>query len=309
MNYAPICLFVYKRPLHTQKTWQSLSMNPEASESVLHVFADGARSAEDEIGVQSVRAEIRKITGFKEIIFHESSSNKGLANSIIAGVSKIVKQHQQVIVLEDDMICSRYFLKYMNEALEKYRHNTQVASIHGYLLPLKTTPPETFFIRGADCWGWATWERAWSAFEADGKKLLKELREQKLETEFNFGDTYPYIEMLERQIRGQVNSWAIRWLASTYLKGWLTLYPGRSMIQNIGMDGSGEHCDEDPNHAVVLSTSPIELKDISLQENVEMRSAFATFFKSLQPPIWKQKLNALKFKIKVLFPFLKKWRG
>ncbi len=141
-------------------------------------------------------------------------------------MTEVLDRYQKVIVLEDDLVISPHFLQFMNEALDLYKKEDNVISITAYIYPVEGPLPETFFLRGADCWGWATWKRGWNLFQADGLALLKKLEEQKLERDFDFDGAYPYTQMLKDQISGKNNSWAVRWYASAFLAGKLTLYPG-----------------------------------------------------------------------------------
>ncbi|KKO18108.1 MAG: putative methyltransferase [Candidatus Brocadia fulgida] len=225
MELAPIALFVYNRPWHLRQTVESLNKNELAEFSELFVFSDGPKSEADKEKVLAVRKYIKTISGFKSVNIVEREQNLGLGNSIITGVTEIINRYGRIIVLEDDMISSPYFLRFMNEALEFYEDEERVASIHGYIYPLKTLLPETFFLRGADCWGWATWKRGWNLFETDGSKLLYELKKNNLLRKFDLNGTYPYTRMLKDQAKGKNHSWAIRWHASLFLKEKLTLYP------------------------------------------------------------------------------------
>lgn len=285
MSLAPIVLFVYNRPQHTLRTLEALSKNKLADESVLYVFADGAKENADEATIKRIE-ETKKIVRSKEwckeLIFVESPVNKGLANSIIEGVSKIVKEHKKVIVLEDDLVTSPYFLKYMNDALDTYSSNESVACISGYIYPVKNKMPETFFLKGADCWGWATWQRSWDIFEKDGQKLLNELSRRSSNKEFDFDNSYPYTLMLREQIEGKNDSWAIRWYASAFLKDKFCLYPGVSLVQNIGIDGSGTHSGNSDNWEVKLADKPVDLAPLDVKENRSAKEQFIVYFKSLQ---------------------------
>jgi hypothetical protein len=204
------------------------------------------------------------VQGFRSITIIERDKNLGLANSIIDGVTNIVNQYGKVIVLEDDMITSPYFLTYMNSGLTLYEKDERVASIHGYIYPVKNKLPDYFFLRGADCWGWATWKRGWDFFNSDGQFLLNEIKRQKLERLFNFNDSYDYTGMLQMQIDGKVSSWAIRWYASAFLADKYTLYPGISFVKNIGLDGSGTHCGNTNAHDTSFSNvyKPLTLMDV-----------------------------------------------
>lgn len=279
---APVTLFTYCRAKHTRRTVESLLKNPLALETDLIVYSDAARTLEQEAAVNAVRAYVASITGFRSITIKHRAVNFGLAKSIIAGVTEVLQHSDRVIVLEDDMVTSAHFLSYMNEALERYAAEDRVASIHGYVYPVDQPLPEAFFLRGADCWGWATWRRAWAHFNPDGRLLLDELKHRKLLRAFDYNGTYPFSEMLHDQIEGKNDSWAIRWNASAFLAGKLTLYPGRSLVHNIGNDNSGTHCGETARFDSLLSDTPIDLNNVEIEASQVGWRAFERFFQETQ---------------------------
>jgi hypothetical protein len=276
---APIALFVYKRPDHIRRTVEALAQNHLAELSDLFVFSDGARDSDSVSAVQEVRRYVKTIAGFQSITIDELSMNAGLANSIVRGVTQVCEKYGRVIVLEDDLVTSPWFLTYMNDALELYNNDEKVASVHGYCFPSPQSLPETFFLRGADCWGWATWSRAWYDFEQDGAKLLRSLVERKQVDDFDLDGAYPFSGMLRSQIAGENDSWAIRWHASCFLKRRLTLYPGRSLVQNIGNDASGTHCVSNDNYSSTLAPGRVDVSRIDLIPSEIARTAFASFLR------------------------------
>jgi hypothetical protein len=292
-NFAPIALFVYNRLEHTKKTIESLQKNFLAKESDLYIFSDGWKDEETKKKVSDIRNYLKTISGFKKIEIIERENNTGLANNIISGVTEIINKFGKIIVLEDDLVTSSYFLEYMNEALEIYKDEEEVISIHGYIYPIKVPLSETFFIRGADCWGWATWKRGWGLFEADGTKLLSVLEQKNLTRDFDFNNNFHYVEMLKRQINGKNDSWAIRWYASAFLGNKLTLYPGKSLIDNIGQDSSGTNRSDSNVFKVRLTDRKIDLKKIRTIELPENRRIFEDYFKSLKPSIIKRIINRI----------------
>jgi len=275
--YAPVALFVYNRPWHVRQTVEALLANAEAKDTDLHIFADAAKDGQATKAVSAVRSYINEITGFKSVNIIERETNLGLARSIIDGVTQMCNQYGRVIVLEDDLVTSPYFLKFMNDGLVSFADDERVISISGYTYPVADVLPETFFLRGADCWGWATWKRGWDLFEQDGQYLLEQLIGQKLADKFDFDDSYPYVRMLKSQIAGKNNSWAIRWYASAFLKNKLTLYPGSSLVLNIGLDGSGTHCSSTVVHEVDLARAPIRVGTVPVEESAWARQAFIAF--------------------------------
>ena len=288
VNLAPIVLFVYNRPWHTQQTVEALQKNKLASESELFIYSDEAKNDDARVSVDEVRKYIDNITGFKKITVIKRDKNWGLANSIIDGVTKIVNEYGRIIVLEDDLVTSPYFLKFMNEGLTMYENEDKVASIHGYIYPIDNLP-NTFFIKGADCWGWATWKRAWDVFEPNGQKILDELKSRGLEKGADFNNSYGLTQMLKDQIKGKNNSWAVRWYMSAFLKDMLTLYPGKSYVQNIGNDDRGTHCCVSDIFRVELCTSNNSNR-LELVENSDSRKKMEIFFNSISG-IFIQKLK------------------
>ena len=280
MDLAPIVLFAFNRPEHLKRTVESLASNVFAKESDLVVFCDGPRTEAEQATTNLVRQYARTILGFNSLVVVDRDRNWGLAPSVIEGVSQIVRKYGRVIVLEDDMITNRDFLSYMNGCLELYKNEDKVISISGYIYPVAAALPETFFLRGADCWGWATWKRGWDLFDADGLNLLTTIKARQLQCEFNFNNSYPYVNMLERQVLGKNSSWAIRWYASAFIKDKLTLYPGKSLVQNIGMDGTGTHCSETTHftEADVLSHRRIALHRVAIGHNDAAYDQICSYF-------------------------------
>jgi len=276
---APVALFAYARPNHLQQTVKSLQNNQECSNTRLYVFCDGPKHEGHTEQVKAVRAFVDKIQGFESVIKIFRNKNLGLSSSIISGVGELVARYGSVIVVEDDLVVSPYFLGFMNEGLSAYRDDQRVASIHGYSYPVSESLPDTFFLRGADCWGWATWSRAWNHFEPDGNKLLEELKRTGLRRSFDLDGAYPFTRMLRNQVDGKNDSWAVRWHASCFLRNMLTLYPSRSLVDNIGFDSTGTHCNETDVYAQTVTQSPVQVRRQELIESSHARAIIANYFK------------------------------
>ena len=289
MEYAPIALFIYNRPGHLQRTLHALAANRGAAKSDLTIFCDGPKSKPEEKHIFDARAVAKSLEFrrcFSSITFVEHERNFGLATSIIDGVSSILANSDRVIVLEDDLVTSPAFLDYANQGLDLYANDQQVMCIHGYAYPIQAQGLlDTYFLLGGDCWGWATWKRAWNCFCPDGQQLLEDLRKRGLDTHFDVDGTYPFTQMLEHQIAGKNNSWAIRWRASTFLRGGLTLYPRQSLVKNIGMDGSGAHCDLTNNYDVELAQSPVCVSRVPLYENSLVFGRLKDYFRKIAQPL------------------------
>lgn len=294
MDFAPIVLFTYNRPDHVKQTIEALQKNEFASESDLIIYSDGAKDKTDELAIIETRKYLHIIEGFKSVQIIEREKNWGLAESLIDGITSVVDKYGKVIVMEDDLLTSPYYLRFMNQALEKYRDDDQIASIHGYVNPVKEELPENFFLSYASSWGWATWQRAWRIFERDGSKLLNELQDKNLEQCLDFDNSYYFVKMLRNQIKGKNSSWAIRWYTSIVLKNKLCLYPGKSLVRQIGCDGSGTHSSNDDWFDVELSPSPINLIDIPIEESAVARKIYQKFYKSVKLTYWFKIKNLIR---------------
>lgn len=278
--YAPILLFVYNRPEHTRRVIESLKANAEAADSELFIYADQARSETDIQQVSEVRRLIRSTDGFKQVTVIEREKNWGLARNVIDGVTTQVNAHGRVIVLEDDLVVAPHFLRFMNDVLEMYKNEEKVGHIQACDFTKDPSLPDTFLIRWTGSWGWATWERAWKHFNPDGKELLSRLEERHLTRYFDFNGNYPFTRMLRRQIAGKNNSWAIRWNASLFLDGILSLNVGKSLVQNTGFDGSGTNCGGGGLYATDLWMNPLPVSPISpVEENKEARKVFERYYR------------------------------
>jgi hypothetical protein len=242
MSASPVALFVYNRPDHTRRTIDALQLNRLAAVTNLFVYSDGPKSEADRPKVQEVRDLLRGYVGFRSVCVRESSGNLGLANSIITGVTEIVERFGRVIVLEDDILTAPCFLSFMNDALDCYQDAERVMHISGYCYPVKFDgEPETFFMRYPTPWGWATWQRAWRCFEKDPKELQASMSRSDV-SRFNLDGAVDFWEQVMHNVKGKADTWAVFWYASIFRQNGLCLYPARSLTQNIGMDGTGQHC-------------------------------------------------------------------
>ena len=277
--YAPVLLFVYNRPAHVRRTVEALRANLLAAESDLYVYSDAAKDESSLEAVREVRAYVRHIDDFRSVTVVERPQNWGLARNIIDGVTTHVNRAGRVIVLEDDLVTAPYFLTFMNDALEAYKDEPRVGHIQACDFTQDPSLPDTFLIRWTGSWGWGTWARAWKHFNPDGRALLDELLARKLDRTFDFDGTYGYTRMLRRQIEGKNNSWAIRWNASLFLRGILSLNVGRSLVQNEGFDGSGTNCGGGGLYASNLYMKRLEVVPIfPVEENASARRAYVRYY-------------------------------
>ncbi|GAB3927657.1 methyltransferase, TIGR04325 family [Mucilaginibacter myungsuensis] len=300
MSLAPIVLFAYARPTHLLKTLTALKQNELFDASEFYIYCDGPKETASDIDLENIRKTREVITDGNwgdKLHITLRDQNFGLQKSIITGVTEVTALHGKAIVLEDDIITSPYFLRYMNDALDTYFNDDQVLSI-GACNFFATTDdvPETFFVPIPDCWGWATWKDRWDLFEPNAQLLLTRLRENGLINDFNLDGAYKFESMLIDQIRGNVSSWAIRWQALAYLTGKLALYPRRSVTYNIGFDEGATHGGPDIfSDRIKLAKEPVEvtLTEIRVLPHV-LKKMYEGYSTVVVPPIKQRTKSAIK---------------
>ena len=242
MKLAPIVIFCYNRPYHLKKTLNSLKKNKLSKQSVVWFFSDGHKQEDkkNEKLVNSVRSIIKNTNGFKKkkIIFHQD--NIGLKKNILNGVSRVLKKYKKVIVLEDDIEVSVFFLKYMNDSLNKYQKKRKVWHISGwnYDINFKNNKEEVFFIKNMNCWGWGTWQDRWKKIIIKPDFFIKKFDTQMI-NRFDLSNSLNNWSQLLRNKNKRLKTWAIFWNATIFYNNGLCLNPLKSLTRNIGLDGSG----------------------------------------------------------------------
>jgi acetyltransferase-like isoleucine patch superfamily enzyme len=305
MNLAPIVLFVYNRPWHTLQTLNALKGCLLADCSELFVFCDGAKdgaSDQEREKIEEVRRVVKQEMWCGKVEVFESEINKGLATSIIDGVSQIIKRYGKIIVLEDDIVVSEGFLKYMNDVLEIYKDNSKVMHVSGYMYPNSVNIQSSIVpLRILSCWGWGTWSRAWAFYNDNVNELMSKIGfSPKAINRFNILGHAHFYEQLELNSTGKIKTWAVKWYASWLLNKGVSIFPSKSLVNNIGHDGSGINCGENKLFHV-NQVDYIEVKKISLKENKEVRESIDLFFKNhfnIKPRIKEGFLTKLKSKMK-----------
>ena len=297
MNFAPVAILACKRPEHLARLLTSLSANPEALETTLTIFIGGPMRDEDWELVRNTVSVAQEATGFRhvnvETCFELTASNELIEH----GISSILTSNSRVIVLEDDLVVRRDFLLYMNTSLERYQDDKRVVQISGWNFGIMKpkSPQQTHFLSNTTSWGWATWKRAWKFFERDSSKLyLKIKSDSKLTKEFNYGNSYNFLKMLDNQSKGRINSWAIRWYASAFLNNLYTLYPKKSYVNNLGFDNNSTHSNNFFFYNSKLKFTKQKLNRVEIKDNSFFRNELENFFKKQK---WLRFIHFIKYKI------------
>ncbi len=265
---APIIVFAYKRVDHLSSVIDSLKSNPESKDSMLYLYSDAPANESDIKGVSEVREYIHEIEGFAEVCIIEREINYGIERSELEGITDVLCKHGMAIIVEDDIQVSNQFLKYMNYGLKQFRYDKSVYTLTGYsfMKTVSENDDKYGFTRSFSAWGWGTWADRWSNLKRSiTKKDLKKVFSNR--RRIDNGQDYSYL--LLHQYKTNSITWDVAWYLTCYLNEGLTVFPYNTMVNNIGMDGSGVHYKDsnkknrieslNDRHDVVF---PIELEDI-----------------------------------------------
>ena len=303
MPLAPVLLFTFKRFSHTKKTLEALEANYLADKTELFVVSDGPRNEEERVEVEQVRNLIRNRNWCKNVTLLVNETNRGLNDNFFDNISKIVNEHGKVIILEDDIYTSPYFLQYMNDALNLYEQEKKVMNISGFAFDWKTNRlPDSYFIASSSTWGWATWKDRWDLLIKDPGEIYKEVVKRNFQHRFTQNGSNPdYFSQLEMEVFGKKNIWDIKWYGTVMLNDGLSLYPNKSLVDNIGFDGSGTHYVANVvGHKSKMRSSKIDTFPSVIAENIDARTAMEAYFNSQKPSFWDKAIYKLKliFKLK-----------
>lgn len=316
---APIVVFSYNRPDHLRRTLEALSKNELALDSVLYVYCDGPKddaTDEQKQRIAANREVAREAKGFKVVIVVESESNKGLANSIIGGVTEVVNKYDKVIVLEDDLLTSPYFLKYMNSALDYYQERPAVMSISANRPPVdkmeipKDYPYDVFVCLRSYSTGWATWKDRWNRVNWSMDYLDDFLKHPEQVEAFNrAGDDMTRLLQMHRD--GKIDSWAMRFGFAHFKEHSVAILPCVSYVDNIGFDGTGRHSGvnltNEYRNDLSKSVENPRFMDL-LYEDARIINAFYNRFCEKRRPLYQRVVNTIFRKLGKKPPFVIKKR-
>ena len=246
---TPVLLFAYNRPLHLKKTLNALKNNYLASDTLLIINCDGKKNRFD-YGVDEVSKICKSIKGFKSIKIIKNKKNNGLAKSIVNTLSREIKKHKKLIILEDDIVTSKSFLIFMNSALNYYKKNKNVWHISGHSLfhLNKKKLNSIYFSQYMNCWGWATWEDRWCYFKKNPDEIFDITnKNKKIKKKFQIHKYTGFYEQIIGNINGNLNTWAIFWYWQIFYNNKFCINPNLTLTKNIGQDGSGIHKDYNLN--------------------------------------------------------------
>lgn len=246
---SPVALFVYNRLDNTRQTVQHLLANTQARETDLYVFSDGGRDEASWAQVRTLRkylhemkTEAESVGSLKSVTLVERPQNIYLERNIMEGITQVLQQHTTVIVLEDDICTSPYYLEYMNQAFELYADVPQVMHVAGFtnlcLTSQQCQGRDFYFTPHMSGWGWGTWRDRWTTYFhhfSSRDEAMQGMTQADVDA-IQYGGIFPCLRSLEKS----PIPWDICWEMAIYKAHGLCLTPARTLVRNIGLK-NGTH--------------------------------------------------------------------
>ena len=239
-NIAPLVIFSFNRPNKIKKLFKSLKKNRLSKFSKIYIFQDNFKLKKDRKNIEQNIRFFNSLKGFKKIKFILRKKNYGFYKNFYGGLNYFFKYEKKGIILEDDLIVSKYFLNYMNEALNKYEANKKLWHISGWNYDIKIqNKHDAYFGKHISSWGWATWRDRFLKYEKKPKKLLKWTHKQI--KKFNLNDSYNFYSQIIRNNTGALDTFGIFWYATIFKNNGFTLFPKKSLVINNGVGKDATH--------------------------------------------------------------------
>lgn len=237
----PIAIFAYNRADKLEAMLASLQRCNGFADSDVTIFVDGPRRPDDEAAVKAVQNLVANL-GLPRVRHVFAPQNRGLRNSIYSGVSAILKERGNVIVLEDDLVLSPIALDYFATFLREYESDLSIWAICGYQYncPALCQGNRAFKLPYVHPWSWATWSDRWAEFDLDVQPLAAELSSKAFRRRFDLDSFFPFSRLLAMSVSGSISSWYIHWHYLVHSRGGRAIFPPQRMVQNDGLN-AGTH--------------------------------------------------------------------
>ena len=233
-----IAVFCYKRAAKLKVSVEALLKNPECADMEIIFFSDGAKSEKDLPGVAATRAYIDSLTGFRKIHKHFREKNLSTGPNFQQGITFLCEHYDQFIVIEDDLVVTPNYIRFMLDSLAFYKNEKSVFTISGFAFELNKASYEydTIIHKRFSCYGWASWSDRVRNVIWDKDKLtaiMKTSPDFKSRLDKEGMDLY---RILKKQLNGSISTWDIQMQVHVAENQLRVVYPVISKTANIGFD-------------------------------------------------------------------------
>lgn len=257
LTRPPVLITTYVRLEHLKRTITSLRSNILAEQTDIFIASDFQKTIPDADKVAAVRSYLKSIDGFKSVTVIERDRNFGAAENESSALKVLFGKYEQVIVMEEDIVTATGFLTFMNAAFERYGTDERVFSIVGYCPPIDIPDSyqyDAFFLGRMSAWGCGfIRDRYESILEITQKEFDEFAANKDLSQAFVDAGGNDLMVMLKNVAYGSLEALDVQCMYTQFIKNQVTVYPARSLVFNIGFDGTGIHCGKSNRFDVALS--------------------------------------------------------
>lgn len=272
-KYAPVLISVYNRLKHLEKCVDSLKSNEFAKFTDLYIVSDAPYKKEDNTIVFKIREYINSIKGFNSVKLIANKNNLGASRSIGNARNKVLDMYDILIIMEDDNIVSPHFLTFINEMLAKYEADNSIYSICGYNFRINISdnyPYDIYFYRTFCAWGFGIWKNKYVDISSDTFQINDKSAIRKYKKMAPSGYEVLKHDMETGDICGDARIGYLLHKNNQYC-----VFPIKTLVTNIGHDGSGRHCgisDVFINHKFTPNFLPNRFPpDVSIDKEIQRK--------------------------------------
>jgi len=249
--------FLFNRPKHTVETLSALLEQKEFIDEI-YFYLDKPNNEED----RKLQDEVITVL---MVLIHKHSlenyhiirrdENYGIAKSITTATNDYGATHSKpFIVIEDDCKPHPMFMSYMAYAFEEYKEDYSVHTVCGYQYEEDDSDRVGMELsQRFNPWGWGSWPHKWDFSWRDTDFTEEEIASLPQSVKM-FTEDKSYIN-------GKMDIWSTTVVIKQFISELKSVVPTRSLIENIGNDGTGVH--SDATDAFDISDKEIKILDLN----------------------------------------------
>jgi hypothetical protein len=236
---APVLFIVYRRPDLTARVFEAIAA---ARPRRLFVAADGPRHPGEADACDAARRAASAVTWPCELLTDFAAANLGCQGRVRTALDWFFSHCESGIILEDDCLPAPDFFRFCDALLHRYRDDDRVVHISGETYRRARIPDHSYyFSKYALIWGWATWRRAWRAFDLEMRTWPDVRRDSRSLALYDSEDERAYWDGTFQQMHeGQLSTWDYAWMYACWTQG-LSIHPAVNLVRNIGTPDGATH--------------------------------------------------------------------
>lgn len=241
--HTPVLFIIFNRPGLTEKVFQALRA---ARPRTLYIAADGPRRTHefDEALCAEARKVVTQVDWPCDVHTRFLAHNLGCRDAVSSAISWFFSQNERGIILEDDCLPNADFFSFCQEMLAHYADDHRIMHIGGtnYQDGQMRGDCDIYFSKFNHVWGWATWRRAWQAYDVDLKGFSFESIQKTLR-DINSSRTFRlyWTRIFRMTHNKKIDTWDYQWTYAIWNSGGLSIIPQKNLVSNLGFGPDATH--------------------------------------------------------------------